>query len=171
MPEKTDEAIEYLLESVPDKFTGLPQNIFYFVSQLTPMVNVDLLIKNNRGQTLLTWREDIYYGPAWHIPGGIVRFKETFDKRLQAVARHELGANIEFNPVPLTVQQKIHPQRDVRGHFVSILFRCQLTSDPDPAKSFVDGAPKNGQWHWHDRAPENLLSVHDSFRPYIDGPY
>ena len=134
------------------------------------MVNVDLLIKNDRGQTLLTWREDTYYGPAWHIPGGIVRFKETFDKRLYAVARHELGATIEFNPVPLTVQQKIHPQRDVRGHFISILFRCQLTSDLDPTKGFVDGDPQNGQWSWHERAPENLLSVHNSFRPYIDGP-
>jgi ADP-ribose pyrophosphatase YjhB (NUDIX family) len=171
MPETTDQAIQYLLESVPDRFAGLPQNLFYFVSQLTPMVNVDLLIKNNRGQTLLTWREDIYYGPAWHIPGGIVRFKETFSTRLHAVARHELGATIDFNQVPLTVQQKIHPLRDVRGHFISSLFRCELTSDPDPKKEFVDGAPQNGQWRWHDRAPENLLSVHDSFRPYIDGPY
>ncbi len=171
MLDTTDEAIQYLIESVPDKFTGLPQSIFYFVSQLTPLVNVDLLIKNNRGQTLLTWREDTYYGPAWHIPGGIVRFKETFEKRLEAVARHELGATIEFNPAPLTVQQKIHPQRDVRGHFISILFRCQLTSGLDSTRSFMDGDPQNGQWSWHDRAPENLLSVHDSFRPYIDGPY
>jgi ADP-ribose pyrophosphatase YjhB (NUDIX family) len=168
MPEKIDEAIQYLLESVPDKFTGLPQSVFYFISQLTPMVNVDLLIKNKSGQTLLTWREDAYYGPAWHIPGGIVRFKETLDSRLNAVARDELDATIEFNPVPLTVQQKIHPKRDVRGHFISILFRCSLTSNPDPLKKFVDGKPQKGQWSWHDKAPENLLSVHDSFRPYID---
>lgn len=42
------------------------------------MVNVDLLIKNvSSNETLLTWREDEYYGPGWHVPGGIVRFKET----------------------------------------------------------------------------------------------
>lgn len=171
MTESTNEAIQYLLESVPDKLSGLPQNIFYFVSQLTPMVNVDLLIKNNRGQALLTWREDNYYGPAWHIPGGIVRFKETFDKRLHEVARHELDATIDFNPVPLTVQQKIHPHRDVRGHFISLLFRCQLTSELDLKKRFVGGDPQNGQWSWHDGAPENLLSVHDSYRPHIDGSH
>jgi colanic acid biosynthesis protein WcaH len=171
MLKSSDEAIRCLLDSVPDRFTGLPQNIFYFVSQLTPLVNVDLLIKNNSGQTLLTWREDDYYGPAWHLPGGIVRFKETFDKRLYAVALQELRASIEFNPVPLTVQQKIHPHRDVRGHFISVLFSCRLTSDPDPKKRYLNDMPKSGQWSWHDSAPKNLLSVHESFRQYIDGPY
>jgi len=169
MSDSLRDAITYLLEKIPDKSIGLPEEIFYFISQLTPLVNVDLLIKNDKGQTLLTWREDSYYGPAWHIPGGIVRFKETFETRLHKVAENELKASIGFNPVPLTVQQKFNSERDIRGHFISILFQCWLTSDPDPAMQSLADPVLNGQWRWHDGSPVNLLSVHESFRPYIDG--
>ena len=33
------------------------------------MVNVDLLIRNDRRETLLTWRQDELYR-GWHIPAG-----------------------------------------------------------------------------------------------------
>ena len=53
--------------------------------ELTPLVNVDLLIKDS-GRTLLTWRDDEFYGPGWHIPGGILGFKERALDRLAKVA-------------------------------------------------------------------------------------
>ena len=59
---------------IDDPREGLTEEIFYFISKLTPLVNVDLLIKNELNETLLTWRHDKFYGPAWHIPGGIIRF-------------------------------------------------------------------------------------------------
>jgi len=37
---------------------GLPEEIFLFISKITPLINVDLLIKNDKNETLLTWRED-----------------------------------------------------------------------------------------------------------------
>ena len=43
----------------------LPEELFYFISSITPLTNVDLLIKNKDNQTLLTWRDDKYYGPGW----------------------------------------------------------------------------------------------------------
>ena len=55
---------------------GLSEETFLLISQLTPMVNVELLIQDKNKGTLLTWRHDKFYGPAWHLPGGIIRFKE-----------------------------------------------------------------------------------------------
>ena len=49
---------------------GLPHDLFVFVSRLTPLVNVDLLIQDPHHGTLLTWRHDETYGPGWHVPGG-----------------------------------------------------------------------------------------------------
>ena len=77
--------IDKVLEHVNNAKDGLPTDVFYFVSQLTPLINVDLLVKNKSGQVLLTWRDDRFYGPAWHIPGGIIRFKEKIEDRIEKV--------------------------------------------------------------------------------------
>lgn len=146
---------------------GLPHEVFLLVSQLTPMVNVDLLLRNDAGQSLLTWRADEFYGPGWHIPGGIVRFKESFADRIQEVARIELGCSVSFNPTPIAMNEVTAAHRDVRGHFVSLLFECRLSSPLAEALKFSAGMPKNGQWQWHDHCPDNLIRVHEMYRPHI----
>lgn len=37
---------------------GLTEDIFLFVSRVTPLLNVDLLIKNESNRTLLTWSDE-----------------------------------------------------------------------------------------------------------------
>lgn len=145
----------------------LPEKLFLFVSSVTPLVNVDLLIKDAERRTLLVWREDGHYEPGWHIPGGIIRFKESFADRVHAVARTELAASVIADDEPLTLNQVIDPTRSVRGHFVSLLFKCALTSPPDGAKKFTAGSPSSGQWSWFYTPPENLLAVHDMYRPFF----
>src|ERR1700756_3053304 len=81
---------------VPFPQEGLPEPVFLLVSRLTPLVSVDLLIKDELGRTLLTWRDDESYGPGWHVPGGIVRYQENAAHRIHEVARMELGARVEF---------------------------------------------------------------------------
>jgi hypothetical protein len=49
---------------------GLPEELFLFVSRITPLINVDLLIQDDGRRTLLTWRSDRFFGPGWHVPGG-----------------------------------------------------------------------------------------------------
>jgi colanic acid biosynthesis protein WcaH len=80
------EAIAVLDKHVPNPSTGLPDELFYYISKTTPLVNVDLLIKDEKGRTLLSWRNDQYCGRGWHIPGGIVRLKETLEARVKKVA-------------------------------------------------------------------------------------
>ena len=80
MYEKVKEAIIQLknameLENV-NPTEGLPEELFVFSSTLIPLVNVDLLVTNENGQLLLSWRDDIYHGKGWHLPGGCVRLRE-----------------------------------------------------------------------------------------------
>jgi colanic acid biosynthesis protein WcaH len=56
---------------------GLPEPVFLLISRLTPLLGVDLLIQDALGHTLLTWRHDAHYGPGWHVPGGILRYKKS----------------------------------------------------------------------------------------------
>ena len=165
---KLQSAFDLIYSHVADPRQGLGTEIFHFVSSLTPMVNVDLLIKDEIGNTLLTWRSDRYYGPGWHLPGGVVRFKEDPTVRIPKVAFSELGCEVVFEDAPLTVRSQITEKRDVRGHFISLLYSCRIVTPLDPAKKAIGAEPENGQWCWHRRSPDNLLPVHESFRMFID---
>ena len=160
--------LDQILKYIPDSKKGLPQEVFYFVSQLTPMINVDLLVKNKKGQSLLTWRDDQFYGPAWHIPGGIIRFKEKIEDRITKVAENELGCRVKFDAKPLDIREMMNKERDIRGHFISILYLCEIVGEPEESKKSLDNNPQSGQWAWHDLAPHNLISVHEPFRKFIN---
>ena len=90
---------------------GLPEDVFLFASRLVPLINVDLLIKNRTGQTLLAWRDNGCWRPGWHIPGGVIRFRETASDRIRAVAKLELGATVNFEKAPLLITEFILPQK------------------------------------------------------------
>lgn len=159
------EAIEFLDKQIPHPSSGLPEEVFLFISRMTPMVNVDLLIKDKKGRTLLSWRDDQFAGAGWHLPGGIVRFKEKLEDRLQKVAETELGTVVKFDPVPLAVNQVIC-KHNTRGHFISILYTCFLSSKFIPKNKELTNTDK-GYLKWHDSCPENLVKVHEMYRKYI----
>jgi colanic acid biosynthesis protein WcaH len=158
-----------LLESlIENPAESLPEDLFLFISRITPLINVDLMIKNEQKHTLLTWRDDGHWAPGWHIPGGIIRYKETIADRLKAVSAHELGAEITFEQEPLAVNEFVHPSRRVRGHFISLLYACKLISPLDENLKFEKGVPKPGEWAWHSRCPDDIISIHgEMYRKFI----
>lgn len=159
--------VKQLEDEVGDPCCGLPEHVFIFASGITPMVNVDLLIKRTDGRTLLTWREDGYWKPGWHIPGGVIRYKETIADRLNRTALAELGAGLKPNFIFFGCKEFIHPTRKARGHFISLLYRCELAGRPDLKLKFRSGKPRPGQWAWHEKCPKDLISVHEVYRQYI----
>ena len=162
------QAIDTIDSLIGDPRRGLPEDLFLFAGRITPMVNVDLLIKNEKKQTLLTWRDDGYGKAGWHIPGGVIRYKEPIADRIRAVARTELGAEVAFQPIPLAIKEIINPDRRVRGHFISFLYQCCLTTAPDNRLQYRSGEPLPNQWMWHDTCPDNIIPVHEIYREYIE---
>ena len=158
-------SIATLESALGNPHTGLPEEVFLFASRIMPLVNVDLLIQNDAGHTLLTWRDDEYFGQGWHLPGGIIRYKETAADRLRACAHQELGAEISFDPAPLLVSETIRPCRS-RGHFISLLFRCQLTTLPDMALR-SESRPTPGKWRWHEVCPPDLLEAQAQYARFF----
>ena len=161
-----DDAVRALDEFCGDPRTGLPEEVFLLISRITPLVNVDLLIQDAEGRTLLTWRSDEHHGSGWHVPGGIIRYKESAQHRIREVARLELGATVEFDPASVEVVETIGPTRN-RGHFISLLYRCRLTSELDPERQAAGDRPEAGSWKWHAHAPPDLLAVHEMYRKYM----
>lgn len=147
----------------------LPEKIFERVSQLTPLVNVDLLIKNKNKGTLLVWRHDKYYGPGWHIPGGIIRFKEKIVARIEKTAMKELSCKIvSISDKPIAFNELFAENRDIRGHFLSLLFDCKI--DENCHYDLFNGTQKdlkNGDKLWHKTCPLDLIEQHHIYRDFI----
>jgi colanic acid biosynthesis protein WcaH len=161
------QAINIIAKEIGDPRRGLSEEVFLLVSSITPLVNVDLLIKNEKNQTLLTWRDDGQEKAGWHIPGGIIRFKEKIGERIRAVARTELGTDVEFQDAPLAINEMFHPVRRERGHFLSFLYQCRLLAEPDERLRYHFGEPQPDQWLWHDSCPEDIISSHEIYRDFI----
>jgi colanic acid biosynthesis protein WcaH len=164
-------SISLLDQKIGDPHLGLPEEVFLFTSRITPMVNVDMLIRNSNNEVLLTWRDDNSYTAGWHIPGGIVRYKESMFERLKKIGKIELDADFTFSSKPSIVNEIIRsPERKNRGHFISFLFKGELRSQLNGNKKYLDnGKPKDGMWKWHKVCPSNILPVHLMYKEVING--
>ena len=161
------DAVKILDNSVKNPSEGLPDEIFYYASSITPLINVDLLIKDEDNRTLLAWRDDIYCGKGWHIPGGIIRFQETFQERITKVGQLEIGIdNIQYDPKPIDFNELIHYERRERSHFISLLYKCFLSKHFE-----LDNGEKQentpGFLKWHEGCPNELLKFHEIYRKYV----
>ena len=159
-------AIDVLNNCIENPKDGLPDEIFYFLSEVTPLVNVDLLIKDENGRALLSWRNDNYSGKGWHIPGGIIRLKETIIDRLEKVAFEELGTEVEYDSNPISINELISPTK-TRSHFVSFLYKCHLPANYVPENNGLEQSDP-GYLMWHNSCPENLIKCQDVYRVYIN---
>jgi len=150
-----------------DAAKGIGEELYLAISQLTPSINVDLIVKSDDGKkTLLTWRDDRYYGPGWHVPGGVIRFKEKLLDRVHKVARKELNGKLSRVDGPIGFHEMFNNTRDVRGHFISFVYQVTLAHPPAEGQ-FADDVPQNGQCEWFETCPDNLITNQSALRVYI----
>ena len=166
MNEKITDAIKRLKSEMDeegiDPREGLPKELFIFATMLIPMVNIDMLILNGKGQFLLSWREDQYHGKGWHIPGGCLRLKERLRERVLQTAINEIGCEVSISDEPLCIKESIceemRPQLDnqlERSHGISFLYRCELPNGYEVPET-VNGTALR----WFDEIPEDFLPTH-----------
>lgn len=148
---------------------GLGNELFLFASTLMPVVNVDLLVLNSKGEFLLSWRDDPHCGTGWHIPGGCIRFRESVQERAQKTAMREFGHPVELYPEVLHVfeifasdERSIDDQNE-RAHFVTLVLAGKMPDDFDIAKQSAKSG-EAGYIQWFSELPENLLSVQDCYK-------
>ena len=154
--------------------TGLGTELFHFVSSLTPIVNVDLLVYNSKGQFLLAMRNDPHCGKGWHVPGGCVRFKETFNSRIREVAKKELNlTEFTYDKEPIKVfeimwdkDQRNLEHDDERAHFITLVFKCYA-----PDSFTIDNLGKSendaGYLRWFDKLPDDLLNIQNCYKDIL----
>jgi ADP-ribose pyrophosphatase YjhB (NUDIX family) len=158
-----NELIATLEREAHNPTKGLPDPLFYFVGRMTPFINVDLLIRDPQLGVLLTWRDDEYCGQGWHIPGGIIRLRETMHERVREVARLELNAEVSFiDDRPLRVNEVINFRVKDRSHFISLLFECRLAATSYLTIQNLSGLP-DSKTKFFKTVPPNLLINHQIY--------
>jgi ADP-ribose pyrophosphatase YjhB (NUDIX family) len=163
--------IEKIESHVKNPSKGLPEDIFYLAGRLTPFINVDLLVQDDLGRTLLSWRDESLFennlSSAWHIPGGIIRLRETISERLHKVAMNEMrGKLISFSKEPLKVGQFIDHHRKNRSHHIGLLYKCKLEDNYE-----IDNKNLNfgdsGFLEWHSSPPDDFHSHQLVYKGYF----
>ena len=155
-----------------DGTAGIGKILFESISRLTPAVSVELIIKSqDQRSSLLTWREDELYGPGWHVPGGVVRFKEKLTSRVQKVLKNEIGVSASKIEGPIGFHEIFNKKRDKRGHFICFVYKVILIEDPPFRTKAQDGVNTRGSWRWFTKCPDNLIENQHSLVKYIDGKF
>ena len=175
LSKELEDAVELLRNAELDARNGMTEELFWMISALVPIPNVDLLVMNEKGQLRLSRRNDDFFEKSWHIPGGCLRYGEELTVRVQETAKRELGCEVEFDVEPLAVRNVLrgdnnlqtHPKE--RGHNVAILYRCHL-----PDGYCIDNGDKtsdeNGYLQWFDELPHDFMKIQsvydDILRPW-----
>lgn len=107
-----------------EKSPKLPEIFFLIGTIFFPQMNVELIIRDKKNNTLYIWRDDLFNNYGWHLPGGIIRPNETIINRVKKVIQNE---TLVFNYVkeiigPISISEVLHKQPGFRSHFISLVF-------------------------------------------------
>ena len=69
-------------------------NEFLTIVDSTPLVSIDLIIKNNADEILLGKRVNSPAKGYWFVPGGIVKKNECLDRAFERISQREIGIRL-----------------------------------------------------------------------------
>lgn len=72
----------------------LPVEDFLHVVATAPLVSMDLIVENQRGEVLLGLRRNEPAAGFWFVPGGRILKNERLDQAFLRISRNELGVEI-----------------------------------------------------------------------------
>jgi 8-oxo-dGTP diphosphatase len=91
----------------------------------TPKLMVDVVIPSEDGKVVLIRRGSEPFEGEWALPGGFVEVGETVEEAAVREAAEETGLAVE---VARLVGVYSEPERDPRGHNVSVTFLVRVLS-------------------------------------------
>ena len=103
----------------------------------TPKLMVDIVIPDGEGCVLLIQRANDPYEGSWALPGGFVDVGETVEDAAIREAKEETGLDVELLRL---VGVYSEPDRDPRGHNVSVAFLARAEGDPSAASDAAEAA-------------------------------
>jgi len=115
----------------------------------SPRLTVDALARDAAGRILLVRRGRPPFEGRWALPGGFVETGETTEEACARETLEETGLAVEVGGIAGVYSR---PDRDPRGHTVSIVYFCR------PVGGDVRGGDDAAEARWFDAAEVSHLS-------------
>lgn len=106
----------------------LPYKVFVESFRHVPRVAVNLLIKSEKREFVLTKRAIPPEKGSWHLPGSFLLKGEKIKDCAKRVGKEELGLNIDANKLQL-LGIFDDTDKDIRGHIVDIIYGYEVEKD------------------------------------------
>ena len=142
---------------------------FLSVVRLAPLVSLDIVVLNPRGEVLLGLRTNRPAEGFWFVPGGRIQKDERLDHAFRRLTAEELGHPCGLiDAAPLGVYEHLYEDNfagvpEITTHYVVIAHRLALDLD----LAALPGA-QHARWKW--LSPEALrddATVHPNTRAYF----
>ena len=158
-PERARLLGELLTELAADPSGFIPDEAWLPAQQAFALPYIEMAIvrrdANGKVQILLTYRDDKDW-TGWHVPGGLWRTKQTVDECLAALARQELGADVQVIFLDKGEWEKWHNHPE--GNAISHVAICR-------GENIVETATVQ----WFDGVPEGMIDDHGHHAGFIGG--
>ncbi len=112
----------------------LSPELFHTVVASTPLVSIDLIIRNKAGDVLLGLRKNRPAQGYWFVPGGRIRKDESFHKAFYRLVQDELGCSMSIDQARFLGPYQ-HFYRDsifgenVSTHYVVLAYMLEIALD------------------------------------------
>lgn len=112
----------------------LKKQDFLNVIAKTPLVSIDLIIKNHIGQILLGKRSNPPAQNYWFVPGGRIRKNETFDQAFTRLTLQELGQSFSLkessflSPYQHFYEESVFDE-SISTHYVVLAYQLTVNED------------------------------------------
>ncbi len=133
----------------------LPLNTFKTVIASTPLISIDLIVRNNKQQILLGKRLNRPAQGFWFVPGGRILKDEPLESAFKRLIKVELGVgeqvlqnhNSTFKGIYQHFYNDNVTGNDFSTHYVVLAYEITLTND---LSSLVNALPKeqHNEYKW-----------------------
>ncbi|MBD3402596.1 NUDIX domain-containing protein [candidate division GN15 bacterium] len=109
----------------------------------TPALTVDIIIRYPNDEIVLIRRANDPFKNQWAIPGGFVDIGETVEQAAVREAKEETGLEVQLDRL---VGVYSDPNRDPRGHTVSVVFLARPTGGTLQADTDAADTRRTADW-------------------------
>ncbi|WP_217534885.1 GDP-mannose mannosyl hydrolase [Vibrio metschnikovii] len=150
----------------------LDKETFKTIVASTPLVSIDLIIRNSCNQVLLGLRTNRPAQGFWFVPGGRIGKDETFEQAFLRLTQLELGYPIPLNDASfLGSYQHLYSDNfsgtDFSTHYVVLGYQLMLDLD---LQTLPVEQHQNYQW-WDEQELLNSEQVHRNTKAYFSDNY
>lgn len=150
----------------------LDEQRFLSVIEASPLVSIDLVIKNHRDEILLGERQNRPAQGYWFVPGGRIQKNETIAEAFDRLTKVELGQSFSLaqarclGPYDHIYRDNFKGKEGIGTHYVAIAYELRITEQDMQELVLDDQHSSQAWWGIQDLLASDL--VHANTKAYFD---